>query len=131
MELVRREQRSRTDSFEQVGLQWFEFDESSQYMQNVEQFRRVFGGPMIRLDFAQGRRLPSIPNHRTFAILFAVAEPLPQNLFARDLIRPNFGRNAIDVSCTNHEATFFRIVIDGVGHGVGLGGNGAADGNFG
>jgi hypothetical protein len=56
-------------------------------MQHVEQFRRVFGQSVVRLNLAELRRRPAIADDRPLPVFFTVAEPLRQHSLAGDFTR--------------------------------------------
>ena len=65
-------------------------------MQDIEQFGRVFGQPVIGLNVAKLGRRPPVADDRAFAVLFAVAEPLRQDALAGDLVMPD-GRGTLSM----------------------------------
>ncbi len=55
------DRRAGTDPFEQVGLGRFEFNEAAEHLNDVDQFRRVLGEPVVGLDVAELGRRPRSP----------------------------------------------------------------------
>ena len=76
------DERALADADEEVGLAGFEGDEAAEDVEDVQEFRGVFGKPAVRLDFLQGRRRPAFADDGPGAVLLAVAEPVHQHLLA-------------------------------------------------
>lgn len=71
---------------------------------------------MVRLDFAELRRRATVADDGALTVLFAVAEPLEEDLFARNLVLPHGGGNVVDEAVADEEAVLFRVIVERVGH---------------
>lgn len=95
-------------------------------MQDVEEFGRVFGQPVVQLNVAERGRGSAVANDRPLAVLLAVAEPLRQHPLAGNLVLPNRDGNIINVAAPDGKPVLGFIIPDFVGDGIGVAGNGAA-----
>lgn len=74
--------RAGADTFEQICLSRFQFDQAAKHVQDVEQLGRVFGQPSLRLDIAERRGCATVADLRTLPVQLPIAEPLGQNMLA-------------------------------------------------
>ena len=54
--------------------------------------------PALQLDAVERRRRVFVPDHRAAAISAAIAEPMPDHLFARNLVSPHRKRDILDIA---------------------------------
>jgi hypothetical protein len=82
---------SATDAIEKIGLSGLKGNQAAKHVKNVQQINCVLREQKSRLDVTQGRRGAPITDDRPCVIAAPRAEPLHENVFARDLVRPHLG----------------------------------------
>jgi hypothetical protein len=78
-----------TDGLQDFCLGWLQFHEQSQHMQDIEQFGRILGQPVVGLNVAELGRRPAVADDRPLAVFLAVAEPPRQHALAGNFILPH------------------------------------------
>jgi hypothetical protein len=67
---------------QKIRLSGFELDQPRKHVENVDQFRGVFGEPMIGLDFTELRWFAPIADDGAITIRRSIAEPLGEDMFS-------------------------------------------------
>ena len=86
VQIVGAHQGAVANAAQEIGLAGFERDQATEDVEHVYQLRGVLGDPAVGLDpFERGRRAP-VADDGPGAVAAAVAEPLDEDLFARDFV---------------------------------------------
>src|ERR1700728_152798 len=85
-------------------------------MQDIQKFRCVSGGPAVGLNVAKFRRRTTCADNWTVTMFLSVAKPLSKNLFARNLVGPHRGGNALDLAISDAQRLTGGVITDGIGH---------------
>ena len=103
----------------------FEFDQTTEDVEQVQEFCGVFSEPCIGLDAVKARRRSAITHDGSGTIKAPVAEPLHEYLFAGYLILPYFVRDVFDEPLSYVQFTDGGIIVDTVRKSGRLGWNAA------
>jgi len=121
--IVGSEERTIADAGQQIGLRRLKFDQASEHVQEVEKIGGVFSRPAFGLNLFERRWRTPVADDGPSAVALAIAEPVPHDLLARDLIGPHLRRDVIDITVADLEPAFFRVVIHAVRERFGRGGD--------